>query len=363
MINEILNKRYGKQHPYKTGANLEDMKIKYGHEEMVKVASNENPFGASPKSVEAMIEAVSGANIYPDPTSRLLREKLALKLKLTPEQIIVSNGASGVLRIIAEVTLEEGDEVIYGNPTFIAYHNNVTRNGGIPVEVPLTKDYVHDLDAMFEAITDRTKIVMVCNPNNPTGTIVSHDKLIEFLERVPKNILIVIDEAYIEFVSDSTYKNSLYLLDRFENLMVIRTFSKLYGLAGVRVGYGMASEKIISTITKLHQMYAVNAVALKGAEAAIDDVEFVDFVKKNNTAGREYLSNSIKEMGYYVAASETNFIFVDMKMDTAPINEALLKRGCILRPFGNFLRITVGTPSENKKVIMALGQVMDNLKI
>jgi histidinol-phosphate aminotransferase len=354
MISNKTNKGYENIRPYIPGANVEEMKERYGLDKLVKVASNENPLGVSPKGVEALNNTAAEVNIYPDPNAISLRKAIGRKLGLSMEKIIVSNGASGVLRLASEILLDEGDEVIYSKPTFPAYYNNTVRNGGIPVEVPLTDDYVYNLEGMLERITDRTKMIIICNPNNPTGTILSYEAIEDFLERVPKDILVIIDEAYIEFIEDENYKTALDGLDKFPNMLIVRTFSKIYGLAGLRIGYGIASEEIIRTLYKAHQTFVTSSPALAAAEAAIDDDDFIAMVKRKNQSGKEFLFNELSKLGFHVIPSEANFLFIDMKREAKEVFEKLLKKGCIIRPMGKFVRITIGTDEENRILVAAI---------
>jgi histidinol-phosphate aminotransferase len=358
MIKNLTNKAYKKTRAYIPGEDIDKVKEIYGLTEIVKLASNENPIGVSPLAIEAMNEASKNLNLYPDPLAISLRRKLGQKLGFSEKNIMVSNGASGVLRIITETLIEEGDEVIYGKPSFPAYYNNTVRNGGTPIEVPLTKDYVYDLEKILESITDKTKVIIICNPNNPTGTILSYEAIGKFLEKVPSNILVVVDEAYIEFISQDNYKDCLDYIEKYSNLMVIRTFSKIYGLAGVRVGYGIASEEIIETFYKAHQTFVTSMPALCAAEAALEDDKFIEEVKVNNQQGKIYLTEEFVKLGFDVVPSEANFIFVDMKRDVGIIFEEMMKKGCILRPAGKFARVTIGTKSQNKKFISALIEVI-----
>ena len=232
MIKEKTNSAYNKIRPYIPGANIEEVKEEYGLGTLIKLASNENPIGVSPKAIEALNTSANIANIYPDPSAISLRKSIGRKLGISMEQIIVSNGASGVLRLVTEILIEDGDEVIYSKPTFPAYYNNTVRNGGIPVEVPLTEGYKYNLEGMLKAINDKTKLMIICNPNNPTGTILSYEEIKIFLQAVPDDILVVVDEAYIEFVENREQVDSLQGLKIFPNLLIVRTFSKYMVLLG-----------------------------------------------------------------------------------------------------------------------------------
>jgi histidinol-phosphate aminotransferase len=357
MINKKTNKGYSKIRPYIPGSNIEEMKDEYGLDTMIKLASNENPIGVSPKGIEALNASASLVNLYPDPSAISLRKAIGRKLNISMDQILVSNGASGVLRLVTEILIEDGDEVVYSKPTFPAYYNNTVRNGGVPVEVPLTQDYRYNLEGMLNAINDKTKLIIICNPNNPTGTILSYEEIETFLNAVPNDVLVVVDEAYIEFVENRTQVDSLQGLNKFSNLLIVRTFSKIYGLAGLRVGYGIASKEIIDTLNKAHQTFVTSSPALAAAEAAIDDEEFLNMVNINNQKGKEYLFKEFTKMGFDVVPSEANFLFVEMKAEGKYIYEELLKKGCIIRPMGKFVRVTIGTDLENKTLVRTLKEL------
>lgn len=354
MFTAKTNKGYKNIRPYIPGANIEEIQSEYGLEELVKLASNENPLGVSPKGIEALNTSVDTVNIYPDPSAISLRTVIGRKLGVSMDQVIVSNGASGVLRLVTEVLIEDDDEVIYSKPTFPAYYNNTVRHGGIPVEVPLSEGYKYNLDGMINAITNKTKLMIICNPNNPTGTILSYEEIEIFLKKVPSDIIVIIDEAYIEFVENREEVDSLKGLNQFNNLLIVRTFSKIYGLAGLRIGYGIASKDIIDLLYNANQTFVTSSPALAAAEAAIDDEEFIGIVKTNNTMGKKYLLEEFKKMGFDVVPSEANFLFVDMKIEAKDVYEKLLRKGCIIRPMGKFVRVTIGTNTENKILIDAL---------
>jgi histidinol-phosphate aminotransferase len=357
MILNKTNNGYSKIRPYVPGANIEAVQDEYGVDKQIKLASNENPLGVSPKGIAALNAAANVVNIYPDPSAISLRKAIARKLGTSMDQIIVSNGASGVLRLVTEILIEDGDEVIYSKPTFPAYYNNTVRHGGVPIEIPLAEGYTYNLDGMLKAINDKTKLMIICNPNNPTGTILPYDQIEKFLEAVPNDILVIIDEAYIEFVENRDQVDSLQGLNKFSNVLIVRTFSKIYGLAGLRIGYGIASEEIIDTLYKAHQTFVTSSPALAAAEAAIDDDEFIHTVKSNNQIGKEYLFQEFTKMGFDVTPSEANFLFVDMKAEGKYIYEELVKKGCIIRPMGKFVRVTIGTDAENKILVSALKEI------
>lgn len=358
MIENLRRNTVEKLHQYVPGEPIEKVKEKYGVEEIIKLASNENPLGPSPKAIEAMIEMLKKGQLYPEPEANELRRKLANKLGLVPENFVVSNGADNVITLIGEAFVNKGDEVIYCSPTFPSYRTITVKNEGVPVEVPLTKDYKYDLDAILEKINDKTKLIFICNPNNPTGTIVDDKDLESFIKKVPEHVITVIDEAYIEFLK-VPYEDGIKFIKENYNVIVTRTFSKIYGLAGLRVGYGIAKEEIIKTLFTVKEPFAANRVAISGAAAALDDEDFLKETYKVNEEGMKYLKDEFEKMGFDVVDSQANFLFVDMKTDIPKLFEDLKKRGFVIRPSGTHGRVSIGTQYENEKFIAVLKDILN----
>lgn len=349
--------------PYPPGKPIEEVEREYGISGSIKLASNECPIGPSPKALAAVSAALETLNIYPDGSGYYLKEKLSKKLSITPENIILGNGSNEIIELIARAFIERGDEAIMGDPAFIVYQIITKAVGGNPVPVPLV-DFVHDLPAMAAAVTDKTKVIFVANPNNPTGTIVQKAELESFLKSVPDDVLIVMDEAYHEYSEDSdNYQSSHAYLDDYPNLVVLRTFSKAYGLAGLRVGFGMASQEVISVLERVRQPFNINSLALAGAEAALDDVSHLEKGLKINTGGMHYLYSELDSLGLSYVKSYANFVLFDSAMDGSVLCERLLKKGVIARPMGgyglkNHIRITVGLPEENERFVEALKECL-----
>ncbi|WP_202708242.1 histidinol-phosphate transaminase [Sporosalibacterium faouarense] len=344
---------------YKPGKPIEDVKREYGLNEVIKLASNENPLGCSPKATEAIKKAADNLAIYPDGNCTLLKEALANKTGLKPSQILPSSGSDEMLDQLAKTFVNPGDEAIMADITFSRYIATTKMMGGKPVIVPL-KEWTYDIDGMLEAITDKTRLIWLCNPNNPTGTMFTEDKLNDFLAKVPKNIIVVYDEAYNEYVTrDDFPKNSLDLLNDYSNLIVLRTFSKIYGLAALRVGYTMASEEIISNINKIRGPFNVNTLAQVAAVAALGDDDFIKKSYEVNKEGKNFLYKAFDEMGLEYAPSETNHIFVNVEKDANEIFVNLQKKGMIIRPItGTWIRVSIGTAEQNKKFIDLLKEVL-----
>ncbi|KPU26525.1 histidinol-phosphate aminotransferase [Caloranaerobacter sp. TR13] len=344
---------------YKPGKPIEDVKREYGLEKVVKLASNENPLGCSPKAIEAVKKAAENLALYPDGNATLLKETLAEKIGLKTTQILPSSGSDEMVDIIAKTFINKNDEVIMADLTFPRYITTTKMMGGKPVIVPL-KDWTYDLDGMKKAITNKTKLIWLCNPNNPTGTMFTEEKLLDFLKSVPNNVVVVYDEAYNEYVTRDDYpRNSIKLLEEYPNLIVLRTFSKIYGLAALRIGYALASEEIIHNMNKIRGPFNVNKLAQVAALAALEDEDFIKKSYELNKQGKEYLYKEFENLGLEYAPSETNHIFVNVKRDTNEVFIELQKKGMIIRPIKDtWVRITIGTPEQNELLIKLLKEVI-----
>ncbi len=343
---------------YVPGKPTEEVKREYGLDTVIKMASNENPLGVSPKAVAAMKAEAENCFMYPEGSSRVLREKLAQGFGVDPSMVILGNGADHILTMLAQAFVNEGEECIMGDPSFAAYATNTTIMGGKSIKVPL-KDMTFDLDAMAAHFSPKTKLIFICNPNNPTGTIVGKAAVDAFLAKVPEKAVVVFDEAYAEFVSDPAYPNTLDYIKAGKNVILTRTFSKLYGLAGTRVGYAVAPPHLMDVLSRVALPFPVNRLAQAGALAAMDDKEFVEKTLKTNNDGRAYLYEEFTKLGMEYAPSHTNFIFVNIHMDCQKVFQELLKVGVVVRPghlwgFPQHLRVSIGTMEENKTFIQEL---------
>jgi len=344
--------------PYVPGKPISDVQRELGLSEVIKLASNENPFGFSSKVEKALKDAFSELPLYPDGNSTVLREKLAEKHGLNPEQFVFGAGSNEIITLIAQIFLEPGDESIFADPSFVWYDTAVRVSGAKPVVIPL-KEYTHDLEAMKNAITDKTRIIWVCNPNNPTGTIVTKQQLEEFIDSVPGNIVIVLDEAYYEYARGGDYPETVPLLEKYPNLIILRTFSKAYGLASLRVGYGMASAEMVSYLNRIRPPFNVNTLAQVAAVAALDDQDFVNNTVTETKKGLEFLYGAFDRLNLHYVRSYANFVWVETKLSSQELFKKLLTRGVIIRPFmGNWVRITVGTPEHNRLLVHAMEEVL-----
>lgn len=348
---------------YQPGKPLEEVKRELGLSQVIKLASNENPFGCSPQVWNALREEEHHTAMYPEGLAPQLREKLAVYHKVHPETIIFGNGSDEVVQLIARSFMEPGKESVMADITFPRYKTQVLIEGGIPVEVPL-KDGVHDLEKMADAITDRTQIVWICNPNNPTGTIVSHQELERFLDRIPKHVLVVVDEAYQEYVDDSSYPDTLSLLEKDPRLIILRTFSKIYGLAAFRIGYGIASESIVTELNKVREPFNTNRIAQRAASAALEDQDFIQRCHQANQEGKKQIQEQLDEWGLFSFPAQGNFILMDTGRSADSVFQCLLHKGIIVRSgralgYPTYIRVTIGSQEQNHLFLKGLASCLD----
>ncbi|MGH7976738.1 MAG: histidinol-phosphate transaminase [Limisphaerales bacterium] len=345
---------------YQPGRPIEEVarELNLPVDSIIKVASNENPFGPSPMAIAAMQKAIAGVNLYPDGNAFYLKQKLAAKLGIETSNLILGNGSNEIIEFVAHALLAPGDEIVVSQFCFAIYPIVAKMFGANVITVP-AKNYGHDLPAMLRAITPRTKIIFVANPNNPTGTLAPREEIISFVNDVPDDVLLVMDEAYIEFLNDAVDLVSLIRLGARKNLILMRTFSKIYGLAGLRIGYGIGNAELISALEKIRQPFNVNLLAQIAALAALDDDEHVRKTRANNFAGLQFFENALRrELKLEFVPSRANFILVRVG-DGQKVFEAMQKLGVIVRPMGGYqlpdwIRISVGTPQENERCLDAL---------
>lgn len=340
---------------YTPGKPIEKVKKEYGIDSVIKLASNENPLGPSPKAVNAIKNYLNCVSLYPDSNSTELKQSLAKAFNVNANQILPANGSDELTDLLAKAFIEPDDEVIMADITMTRYYTTTLMMSGKPVIVPL-KDWTNNLDEMLSSITNKTKMICLCNPNNPTGTIFNNDKFEHFLSNVPKDILVVCDESYREFVEDPSYPiNSTRFLSKYNNLVIIRTFTKIYGLAGLRIGYGISSPNIIEILNKIRCPFNVNLLAQTAATAAIDDTEFVKKCYNLNIEGKSYLYKQFDILNLEYQKTESNHIWVKSIIDSTITSTELQKKGVIIRPFGgNWFRVSIGTMEQNEKFIFEL---------
>jgi histidinol-phosphate aminotransferase len=345
------------------GKPIEEVKREYGIGRVIKLASNENSLGCSPDVRPAVLQALEKAAVYPESSALELRKELAFNMGLRPEQFIIGAGSFELLSFIAHTFMNPGEESIAAMPSFGWYATVTKHMDGFIVNVPLKEHHV-DLNEIKARVTGKTRVIWLCNPNNPTGTIFTEAEQNAFLKDIPGHIVVVLDEAYFDYVTAKDYPVSQNLINRYPNVIILRTFSKIYGLASLRVAYAIADANTISYLNKVRQVFNVNAVAQAAAIASLRDKKFREAGRKNNFQGREYLYKSFKEAGLEFIPTEGNFMMVNVSRDGNEVFEALLKKGVIIRPGNGFnmptwLRVTIGTPEENQIFIHALKEVLD----
>jgi len=352
---------------YQPGRPIEEVarELHLPASEIIKLASNENPLGPSPLALEAMQKAVPGMNLYPDGNAFYLKRTLAAKLGLQTNNLILGNGSNEIIEFAAHALISPQSEVVVSQYCFAVYPIVTHLFGGKLVEVP-ARDYGHDLRAMRDAVTDRTRIVFVANPNNPTGTLASKEEMLQLVTTMPPEVLLVVDEAYIEFLSDSLDLLPLIRSGEHPNLVLMRTFSKIYGLAGLRVGYGIGHPDVIAAFESVRQPFNLNSMAQAAALAALDDTIHYRRTLENNVNGMRLLTEAFQHLGLKYVPSSANFVLVRVG-DGAAVFQGLQAQGVIVRPMGGYrlgewIRVTVGTPAENQRFLAALTKVLNELK-
>lgn len=355
--------------PYEPGKPIEELERELGISDSLKLASNENPLGPSPLAVEVMREQLQNVSFYPDGNGFTLKNALAAKLNVNTEQLTLGNGSNEILELVARTFLSPGTEAVFSAHAFAVYPI-VTQAVGARARVadahasdhPLA--YGHNLQEMLSLVGDDTRVVFIANPNNPTGTWLDRESLDDFFKAVPRTTLVVIDEAYFEYVQEPDYPNTLQWLDRYPNLIVTRTFSKIFGLAGLRIGYAVSHPQLAELLNRVRQPFNTNSLAQVAACAALDDETHVNRSREVNAAGLKQLTAALQSRGLICIPSVANFISVDVGQAALPIYQALLAQGVIVRPVANYglprhLRITVGTSEQNRRVLRALDQVLN----
>jgi histidinol-phosphate aminotransferase len=353
--------------PYEPGKPVEEVQRELGLERVVKLASNEGPYGPFPEALDALAEAAPELNRYPDGGGYRLRQALAERHGVRFEEVALGAGADGVVDGLAQVSLDRGDQVVLGWPSFPSYVITARKLGAEPVLVPL-RDGRYDLDALLAAITHRTKLVYVCHPNNPTGTMNTRAELDGYFERVPDHVVTVLDQAYFEYVEDPDYPDGVEdYLKRGRRVVVLRTFSKIFGLAGLRVGYGLAAEEIVTAVGKVRRAFDITTPAQVAAIASLEAPGAQAELERRrdvNAEGRPAIEAALRGHGFEPAGpAVANFVFAEVGEDARPLFEQLLREGVIVRPTGGFgaaggIRVTVGTPEENAFFAEALGRVL-----
>lgn len=353
--------------PYKPGKPIEELEREYGIKNSIKLASNENPLGPPQSALEAITQAMKNIHRYPDGSGFYLTQKLAQKNNVKPENIVLGNGSDDIIGLLTRAFLAPGDEAIMTLPSFLMYEIMVTSTGATSVFVPLSgaeSSFSIDLNGIVSLISPKTRMIFLTNPNNPTGTVIKKDEFEAFCTKVPKDIVLVLDEAYIEFVQDDQCMMGSDYIDQDRPVVVLRTFSKAYGLAGMRVGYGIMDRDIAQVLNRVRMPFNVNSLAQAAALAALDDDVYLkqslDVIKD----GLTYLYGELDKMGITYFKTQSNFFLIDVKTASDEIFERLLREGVIVRSmtsygFPRYIRVTVGLPEENQRFIRAFEKVMN----
>jgi histidinol-phosphate aminotransferase len=348
---------------YEPGKPIEEVQRELGKKEVIKMASNENPLGPSPRAVAAIKENLKNLNRYPDANCYYLKQRLAAKLGVGLSDLIIGNGSDEIISIALRAFLNEGEEVIIADTTFLIY-KIAAQIANAKITVAPMKDFKYDLKAMQSAISEKTKIIFIANPDNPTGTYCTESEVATFMKAVPKNVIVFFDEAYYEFgKQQKDFPDTMKYLSGGRNVIISRTFSKVYGLSGIRVGYGISSARLVGYMDKVREPFNVNLLAQAAARAALDDTQFLKKTLSNTKKGKEFLCGEFDKLGLGYVPSATNFILVNIKKPCKEIFNKLLASGVIIRDMAawgldTYIRVTVGTPGENKKFIQALRRIL-----
>ena len=361
-LRDIVKPHVHELSPYQPGKPVEELERELGISDSIKLASNENPLGPSPLAVAAIRESLDGVHRYPDGASFVLRAKLSERLGVETDQIVFGAGADEILELLAKAFLGPGDEAVFAWPSFAMYPIVVKGMGATPRAVPLDGDLVHDLSAMAQAVNERTRLLFVCNPNNPTGTSVGADAFDRFADALPESLVLVIDEAYVDYARRSDWPDAIRRVGSRPGVIVMRTFSKILGLAGLRIGYGVADRELAGYLERVRHPFNVNRLAEIGAAAALDDHEHLERTVRVNNEGIDYLTRELEALGVEVWPTDANFVLARAGVDIA---ERLLSEGVIVRPMAGFglpehVRISIGLPEENERFVKALRRLLES---
>ena len=350
-LKKIVNKGINDLSPYEPGKPIEDLERELGIKNAVKLASNENPVGPSPRVLQSIENILKNTHRYPDGNATKLKEVIGRKFSVKPNQVTIGNGSNDIIEFIARSFLGTDDSAIYSEHAFAVYPLVVKAVGAEGIEVP-AKNFSHDLDAMLDSIKSNTKIIFIANPNNPTGSFIGRAEILKFLDKVPEDIIVLLDQAYFDYSSFEDSDVDFDILNNYPNLVMSRSFSKAYGLAGFRIGYSVSSEDVANYLNRVRQPFNANSLALFAAEQAIEDEEFMNKCLQLNLEQKKVLYKGLESLGFHCLPSKGNFISFDCKEDSTGLFNRLLSQGVIVRTLGvykmpNFLRVSVGLPEEN----------------
>ncbi|MBU0503753.1 MAG: histidinol-phosphate transaminase [Candidatus Omnitrophota bacterium] len=362
---ELIRKDILKLKAYIAGKPIEETKREFGLKEVIKLASNENPLGSSPKAIKALLRSLTGINRYPDAQGFYLKKKIARVSGLAPENIVLGNGSDELIDVIIKTFVENNENIVSAGVTFLEYEIIAGINGRRILTVPL-RDFKFDLPRIRKNINNKTKLVFIANPNNPTGTYVNAKELKKFISSLPGSVILVLDEAYDAFIDVKDFPRGIEYLDK--NVLVLKTFSKAYGLAGLRIGYCLANEKFASYMERVRQPFNVNSLAQAAANMALEDNDFLSKTRRANLNGKAFLYDSLDKIGVFYVPSVTNFILIDTGIDCLEVFKELLKLGVIVRDMAqyklnSYIRVTIGTKKENEAFIKAFKKVLIKLGV
>jgi len=361
-VNALVCKSVLSVKPYVPGKPIEETKRQLGLKEVVKLASNENPFGPSPKAVKAMRKSLSGVNRYPDAQGFYLKKRLARHFGLAAENFVLGNGSDEIIDILIKTFVEANENIVTSDTTFLEYEIIAAVNNRKVTKAPL-RYFKYDLSALLKLVDKKTKLVFIANPNNPTGTYVTKYEVADFLNALPKQVIVVFDEAYDTFIDVDDYPDSLSYLRRKKKVIILRTFSKAYGLAGLRLGYAIAEPELVSYMERVRQPFNVNTLAQVAGLAAIDDRDFLKKTRRLTLEGKDFIYRKLSEMGLGYVPSVANFILIDVGKDGREVFKSMLKFGVIVREMSqyglkNFIRLTIGSQKENRRSIRVLRKIL-----
>ncbi len=362
MIRRLAKRTIFEIQPYVPGKPIEEVKRELGLTRVIKLASNENSFGPSPQAFRAISRAFKQVNRYPDSGCYHLRRMLSRRLRVAPEQLVFGNGSDEIIVLTVRAFVREGDEVVMAKPSFLIYEI-ASKIAGAVIKAVGLKDFCYDLQAMKRAVTPRTKVVFLGNPDNPSGKYFTQKQMEDFLKGLRNNVLVFVDEAYYEYVRARDYVDSVRLLKTHKNVIIARTFSKMYGLAGLRIGYGIADEEVIACLNRIREPFNVNTLAQAAAIACLNDQRYYKDVARKVERQRRWLYDNLRKLDLKCIESYTNFVLIDGLTDATIIAGRLLKKGIIvrdMRPWGlnNCIRVTIGTEPENRKFLKALKEIL-----
>lgn len=349
--------------PYVPGKPIEEVKRELGLKNVIKLASNENPYGPSPKALAAVLKASQNLNRYPDGECYYLRSELAKRLKVSAGQLIFGNGSDELIVFAVRAFVSPKDEVVIAVPSFLIYEMASKVAGANIKAIPLRKDFCYDLEGMKKAVTSRTKIIFLGNPDNPSGSYLTQRQVENFLRGLRKDILVFLDEAYFEYVHADDYVDSIGLIKKYKNVFVTRTFSKMYGLAGLRIGYGIGSAEVVGYLNSVREPFNVNSLAQAAALACLKDQSYYQQLSQRIEKQRQYLYEKFRFLGLDYIASCTNFILIKLRRDSREVSQALLRMGVIVRDMkawglSDYIRITIGTEKENQRLVKSLEEIL-----